>query len=166
MSIISSVKRWTCADLAAVHAGKLWVLCQRNIAEQILDQKADYVLALKGNQGALCKDVEVFAAGQKAKGFKNTKSSRHQTVDGDHGRIETRTYTAIHDVAWLQERHDWPGLKGVVMVESTRKTGEKIEWDTRFYLPGVARPTTRTSHPQPLGGRKQPTLGDGHDLPR
>lgn len=108
--------------------------CQRNIAEQILDQKADYVLALKGNQGALCQDVEVFAAEQKANGFKNTKISRHQTVDGDHGRIETRTYTAIHDVAWLQERHDWPGLKGVVMVESTRETGEKIERDTRFYI--------------------------------
>src|SRR5450830_1116941 len=44
--------------------------CQREIAQQILDQKADYVLALKGNQGALREDVEVFAAEQKANGFK------------------------------------------------------------------------------------------------
>ena len=108
--------------------------CQRDIAEQILDQKADYVLALKGNQGTLCEDVGVFAAEQKANGFKDTKVSRHETVDGDHGRIETRTYTAIHDVAWLQERHDWPGLQGVVMVESTREIGEKIERETRFYI--------------------------------
>ena len=56
--------------------------CQREIAQQILDQKADYVLALKGNQGTLREDVEVFAAEQKANGFKNTKVSRHQTVDG------------------------------------------------------------------------------------
>ena len=108
--------------------------CQRSIAQQIVDGKADYVLALKGNQTTLCEDVELFAAEQKANGFKDTKVSRHETVDGDHGRIETRTYTAIHDVAWLQERHDWPGLKGVVMVESTREIGEKIERETRFYI--------------------------------
>jgi predicted transposase YbfD/YdcC len=108
--------------------------CQREIAEQILNKKADYVLALKGNQGTLREDVEVFAAEQKANGFKDTKVSRHETVDGDHGRIETRTYTAIHDVTWLQERHDWPGLKGVVVVESTREIGEKIERETRFYI--------------------------------
>jgi len=114
--------------------------CQRQIAQQILDQKADYVLALKGNQGTLREDVEVFAAEQKANGFKDTKVSRHQTVDADHGRIETRTYTAIHDVAWLQERHDWPGLQGVVMVESVREIPgsspgtDKIERETRFYI--------------------------------
>ena len=108
--------------------------CQRDIAQKILDNKADYVLALKGNQGTLREDVEVFVAEQKANGFKDTKVSRHQTVDGDHGRIETRTYTAIHEVAWLQERHNWPGLRGVVMVESTREIGDKIERETRFYI--------------------------------
>jgi predicted transposase YbfD/YdcC len=108
--------------------------CQRGIAEQILNKNADYVLALKGNQGTLHDDVEVFAAEQKANHFKDTKVSRHETVDGDHGRIETRTYTAIHDVAWLQERHDWPGLKGVVMVESKREIGDKVERETRFYI--------------------------------
>jgi predicted transposase YbfD/YdcC len=108
--------------------------CQRHIAQKIVDKKADYVLSLKGNQGTLRQDVEIFAAEQKANGFKDTKVSRHETVDGDHGRIETRTYTVIHDVAWLQERHDWPGLKGVVIVESTRETGDKIESETRFYI--------------------------------
>jgi predicted transposase YbfD/YdcC len=108
--------------------------CQRDIAQEILNKKADYVLALKGNQGTLREDVEVFTAEQKANGFKDTKVSRHETVDGDHGRIETRTYTAIHDVDWIQERHDWPGLKGVVMVESTREIGDKVERETRFYI--------------------------------
>ncbi len=112
--------------------------CQRDIAQQILDQKADYVLALKGNQGTLREDVEVFAAEQKANGFTDTKVSRHHPVDGDHGRIETRTYTAIHDIAWLQERHDWPGLQGVVMVESVREIGDKIERETRFYITSLA----------------------------
>ncbi len=108
--------------------------CQRDIAQNILDKKADYVLALKGNQGTLREDVEVFASEQKTNGFKDTEVSRHQTVDGDHGRIETRAYTVFHDVAWLQERHDWPGLKSVVMVESTREIGDKIERETRFYI--------------------------------
>ena len=103
-------------------------------AEEVMDKKADYVLALKGNQGSLREDVELFVAEQKAAGFKDTTISRDQTVDGDHGRIETRTTTVIHDVAWLQERHDWPGLKAVVMVESTREIAGKIEQETRFYI--------------------------------
>jgi predicted transposase YbfD/YdcC len=112
--------------------------CQRHIAEQVVEKKADYVLALKGNQGTLREDVEVFAAEQQANGFKDTHVSRDQTVDGDHGRIETRTYTVFHEVDWLQERHDWPGLKAVVMVESTRELADKVERETRFYLTSLA----------------------------
>ncbi len=108
--------------------------CQRGIAQKVIDKKADYVLALKGNQGALREDVETFVAEQKATGFKDTTISRDSTVDGDHGRIETRTTTVIHDVAWLRERHNWPGLKAVVMVESSREIAGKIEQETRFYI--------------------------------
>ena len=108
--------------------------CQRDIAAKIVAKKADYVLAIKGNQGTLREDIELFATEQKAKGFRDTTVSRHETVDGDHGRIETRTYTAFHDVAWLQERHEWPGLQGFIMVESTREIGDKIERETRFYI--------------------------------
>jgi predicted transposase YbfD/YdcC len=114
--------------------------CQRDISQKIIDKKADYILALKGNQGTLREDVEVFAVEQKANGFKDTKISKHQTVDADHGRIETRNYTVIHDVAWLQDNHEWPGLKSVVMVESEReipataKDPAKIERETRFYI--------------------------------
>jgi len=114
--------------------------CQRDISQKVIDKKADYILALKGNQGTLREDVEVFAAEQKANGFKDTKISQHKTVDADHGRIETRTYTVIHDVDWLQDNHEWPGLKSVVMVESERETPAtakdpvKIERETRFYI--------------------------------
>jgi predicted transposase YbfD/YdcC len=104
------------------------------IAQKIVDKKADFVLALKGNQGSLRGDVELFVAEQKAKDFKDTTISQHETIDADHGRIETRTTTVIHDVAWLQERHKWPGLKAVVMVESSRETGDKIERETRYYI--------------------------------
>ena len=108
--------------------------CQRDIARKVINKKADYVLALKGNQGSLRDDVELFATEQKAKGFADTKISQDTTVDGDHGRIETRTTTVIHDVKWLQKRHDWPGLKGVAMVESSREISGKVERETRYYI--------------------------------
>jgi len=114
--------------------------CQRDIAQKIIDKNADYVLALKGNQGSLRDDVEVFATEQKARGFADTTISQATTIDGDHDRIETRITTVIHDVEWLQKRHDWPGLKAVVRVESSREIPgsspgtDKTEQETRFYL--------------------------------
>jgi predicted transposase YbfD/YdcC len=108
--------------------------CQRAIARKIVDKKADYILALKGNQGTLRDDVELFVTEQKSKSFQDTIVSHHQTVDGDHGRIETREITVIHDVDWLQKRHQWPALNSVVMVESTREINGKIERETRFYI--------------------------------
>lgn len=108
--------------------------CQRDIAQKIIDKKADYILALKGNQGTLREDVELFANEQKDKGFSDTTASTAETVDGDHGRIETRRVSVIHEVAWLQERHNWPGLKGIVIVESLREIGAKTERETRYYL--------------------------------
>jgi len=108
--------------------------CQREIAQAILDKKADYVLALKGNQGALREDVEVFVAEQEAKHFVDAEVTRDTTIDGDHGRIETRTTTVIHDIGWLQDRHAWPGLRAIVIVGSSREISGKTEHETRFYL--------------------------------
>jgi predicted transposase YbfD/YdcC len=132
--------------------------CQRDIAQKIIDKKADYVLALKGNQGSLREDVEIFVAEQQAVGFKDCEISQHRTIDADHDRIETRITTVIHDVGWLQDRHGWPGMKAVVMVESSREISGKIDHD--------AGASHRTGHTQPLGHREQLALGDGHALSR
>ena len=114
--------------------------CQRAIAKKIKDKKADYIFSLKGNQGTLHEDVKLFAAEQKARDFKDTTVTRHETLDGEHGRIETRKYTVFHDVGWLQERHDWPGLAGVVMVESLRELPGRTERETRFYITSLTLP--------------------------
>lgn len=114
--------------------------CQREIAAKIVDKKADYLLALKGNQTNLHADVALFVAEQEANGFKHAKTTRHQTVDGDHGRIETRLTTVIEDLDWLQDRHHWPGLKTVVMVESTRETDDKTQNETRLYISSLMQP--------------------------
>lgn len=120
--------------------------CQRAIAKKILERRADYVLALKGNQGTLRDDVEVFAAEQKANDFNDTNVSRSTTVDGDHGRIETREVTVLHDVDWLGERHDWPGLCAVIMIESRRELrggAGRTERETRFYITSLTLPADR-----------------------
>ncbi len=142
--------------------------CQRDISQTIIDKKADYILALNSNQGTLQDDVKLFVDEQYAVDFKDAKVSRDKTVDGDHGRIETREITVIHDVEWLQERHDWPGLKSVVVVESTREVGDKINREMRLYITSsvLLGPPDRTDGPRPLDDRKRLALGVGHDLPR
>jgi predicted transposase YbfD/YdcC len=108
--------------------------CQRAIARKVIEKKADYVFGLKGNQGSLRKDVDLFVAEQKANGFADTTISRAETIDADNGRIETRTTTVIHDIDWLRKRHGWPGLNAVAMVESTREINGVIEKDTRIFI--------------------------------
>lgn len=109
--------------------------CQKEVAAKIVEKGADYVLALKGNQGTLRCDVETFFAEQKERGFADAVMSRHGTLEKNHGRIETRTYSAIDATGWLTERHDWAGLKSIVMVESTREiVGGKTEHEARYYI--------------------------------
>jgi hypothetical protein len=64
-------------------------------------------------------------------------------ADADHGRVETRKYTAIHDIVWLQARHNWPGLEWVIMIESKREFGDKTERETRFYITSLTLPACR-----------------------
>src|SRR3546814_15187538 len=91
------------------------------MAQTILDKKAEDVVALKGNQTALHEDVALFVAEQKELNFHECQISQNTTVDGDHGRIETRATTVIHNLDWHPKDHGWPGMKAVVIV--ARKVG-------------------------------------------
>ena len=113
--------------------------CQREIAAKIVAKDADYVLALKGNQSSLRDDVELFFTSHKESPFKDIAVSRHQTLEKSHGRIETRSVTALDQIDWLKKRHDWVGLKSIVMVESVREIiGGKTERETRYYISSLA----------------------------
>src|SRR5664279_5010418 len=103
--------------------------CQRAIAQQIIDQGGDYAFALKGNQGTLYEDVRVFLDDPLTKA-----TTEHTTVDADHGRIETRAVAISTDIDWLQERHQWPGLKAIGKVTRTREIGDKTSTETAYYL--------------------------------
>jgi predicted transposase YbfD/YdcC len=103
--------------------------CQRAIAAKAVEQGADYVLALKGNQASLYNDVRLF--------FEDPERPAcpfHQSVDADHGRIETRRSTLSSDIGWLQELHAWPGLAAIGKVTRVRETGDKIFTETAYYL--------------------------------
>ena len=113
--------------------------CQKEIAAKIIAKDADYVLALKGNQGSLRDDVQLFFEAHKASPFKDIAVSRHQTLEKSHGRIETRAYTALDQIDWLKARHTWAGLSSIVMVESIREIiGGKTERETRFYISSLS----------------------------
>jgi predicted transposase YbfD/YdcC len=114
--------------------------CQRAISKKITEKKGDYILALKGNQETLCDDVELFVKEQRENKFANATISTHKTLDADHGRIETRKYTVIHDIKWLQDLHDWSGLKGIIIVDSTRQFRDKTESETRLYITSTSAP--------------------------
>ena len=58
----------------------------------------------------------------------------HRTVDGDHGRIETRTSMVCTDIGWLQEQHAWPGLAAIGQVVHNREIGTKVTTETAYYL--------------------------------
>jgi predicted transposase YbfD/YdcC len=107
--------------------------CQRAIAQQIIDQGGDYVLALKGNQGTLHDDVSLFLDDPACKA-----TATDQTVDGEHGRIETRTATVSTDIDWLQGDHRWPGLAAIGKVSRSRETAIKTTTETSYYLLSTA----------------------------
>jgi predicted transposase YbfD/YdcC len=107
--------------------------CQRAIAQQIVDQGGDYVLALKGNQGTLYEDVSLYLDDPACQ-----ESGTARTVDGDNGRIETRTATVSTDIHWLREQHDWPGLTAIGKVVRVRETAAKTTTETAYYLLSTA----------------------------
>jgi predicted transposase YbfD/YdcC len=103
--------------------------CQRDIARQIVDQGGDYALALKGNQGTLHDDVSRFLDDPATQAV-----TVHTTVDGDHGRIETRASTISTAIDWLQAHHRWPGLAAIGKIVRTRETATKTTMETAYYL--------------------------------
>lgn len=106
---------------------------QKQIAAKIVSKKADYVLALKGNQGTLEEDVGLFFDDPV---LAAACSCHEQEPELGHGRIEERTIRAA-DATWLAERHpSWKGLASIVAVTARRtikKTGS-VSVETRFFI--------------------------------
>lgn len=108
--------------------------CQKEIALQIIEQGADYVLALKENQPSLHQDIKsIFALGEYRQ-FKKMLNKRKVEKIHDHGRVETRRYTLISARDPLLFQLRWPGMKSIGMVEVTRTTNNEVEKSRRFFI--------------------------------
>jgi len=109
--------------------------CQFAIADKIVDAQADYVLALKGNQGEFHDDIKLFLESNLASEFKKTTHTVSKITTGDHGRIEQRNVWLTTDVRWLTKRHPrWKSIKGIAIVDSTREVQGKVSHEQRFYI--------------------------------
>lgn len=108
--------------------------CQKKIAEDIIKKEADYLFSLKGNHGDLHDDVKVFFNGCLKDDFKDISYGYHETVDGSHGRIETRKIWTVSDIDWLYGKRLWKDLKTIGMVESERRTGSDTSRERRFFI--------------------------------
>ena len=114
--------------------------CQKKIAKEIIESDADYVLALKGNQGTAHKEIRSFFDDLVPPDPSMGQPPTHEhldyieTVDGDHGRIETRRYWISNDIEWFQDKKLWDGLQCVGMVESVREIGEERSYERRCFL--------------------------------
>lgn len=121
---------------------------QTAIAQQIITQKGDYVLALKGNQGDLCTDVQQLFAYAEARRFKGVAYDYHEQKDAGHGRIEIRRYWSMGCVEGLLNGEKWAGLKSIVMVESVRRELGKPtpEPERRYFISSLAPNAAGLAH--------------------
>jgi len=101
--------------------------CQKDIAEKIIEQGADYVFSLKGNQSSLNEDVRLYFETEDV-------TNRTVTLDNGHGRIERRVYALETNVDWLSQKPDWHGLAAIGKVQSfVEEKGQKTE-ETRYFI--------------------------------
>jgi predicted transposase YbfD/YdcC len=113
--------------------------CQTAIAEKVVERDAEYVFVVKENQGRLLKTIQGL--------FDDPDEMRwvdydyYKTVNGGHGRIETRQCWTTSDPEYLQyiaSIGDWPGLQSIGMIEAKRRTDEGTTVKRRYFISSLA----------------------------
>lgn len=108
---------------------------QYKIGEQIVEEKANYLLALKGNQGEFHDDIKLFLDTHIQDDFTKIEHDVFSSVSGDHGRVETRKVWLTSDVDWLIARHPrWKSIRGLALIESTREMNGNETYERRLYI--------------------------------
>ena len=106
--------------------------CQKETAREIIEADADYVLALKGNQGTAHGEIKAYLDDAVAR--RDPALATLTTVDKGHGRLETRRYWQSEAIGWFADRAEWTGLRSVGLVEATRQIGDKVSVERRYHL--------------------------------
>ena len=116
---------------------------QTAIAQLIVQQEGDYILALKNNQGNLFEDVQQIFAQAQASGFTGIEHDFDQTVDKGHGRIEIRRCWTMGQVEFLMNAEKWAKFTSIAMVQSERRINGKIEHEIRYYISSLTSDARR-----------------------
>jgi predicted transposase YbfD/YdcC len=113
--------------------------CQTEIADKIVYKSADYVLALKGNQGSLANEVENYFNQAEAIDFEYIECDAIGSKEAGHGRIEKREIYVTEDIDWLPQKDAWRGLRSIVMVRSERLLpGKPPSIEKRYYISSLS----------------------------
>ena len=125
--------------------------CQHAIASKIIDKKADYILALKGNQGLLHQDVRDFFTEAVRTDFKDVAHDFHEECDAGHGRIEIRQCWVIdpkEQANCFSKLDKWRNLQRIVMIKTMREMKDSTTEDARFYITSCAESAQFVSDPR------------------
>ena len=107
---------------------------QTAIAEKIRKKRADYVLALKGNQRNLYDDVKLYLTDEEIKQRLRTSGQYKRTVDKARSQIEIREYYQTENISWLTGKKEWMGMKSIGMEEKTIRKGGFETKEYRFFI--------------------------------
>ena len=117
--------------------------CQKEIAREIIEAQADYLLAVKENQGRLYDDVRDLFEGAEEYDFEGVPYDFARTLNKGHGRLETRQCWVITDpdcLDYLQNRQQWANLNAVAKVTAQRETATETTVHSRYYISSLAEP--------------------------
>lgn len=113
--------------------------CQKEIVKLIVEQDADYIIALKKNQSNLYKNVEQLFKSAICTGFPGIEHNAYRTTQQAHGREEIRHYLMLTDITErVDPNYKWQKLKSIGLVESVRTVDGKTTVETRYYISSLS----------------------------
>lgn len=118
---------------------------QTAIAKAIQERGADYVLAVKDNQPKLAQSIEDFWRAFRAHPASYTPHASTESVEKNHGRIETRRCTVFDQLECLDKPQQWKGLRSFAVLESERTIGNKTTQERRLYISSLPPDAERIS---------------------
>jgi predicted transposase YbfD/YdcC len=116
---------------------------QKEIARTIVAKKADYLLALKGNQSNLHAQVTEFFRDAGTEPFDAVSHTFHETHDEAHGRREVRRVWSSTDLSTIPDAKKWPSLKSITLVQREREVDGNVEVERHYYISSRSRAGAR-----------------------
>ena len=113
--------------------------CQTKIAENIIEKEADYVLALKANQGNLFKEVKALFEEAEADNWEDGAIDYYETREKNHGRTEIRRYRVMDKITDLSMKDNWKAVNLIGLVESVRTVNGKTTVERRYYIASIEK---------------------------